>query len=393
MFNTSKKIKTHEIIIVTIDSASVGVAICNETVEMEISNRRVLWSIRESIPLPQSVTMELYLQSTDKILKKVLTSLVESKMKIPTDVHVVLSSPWQFSQTRFVSQSKEKPFKITKKLMHDLMKKEETSFLSDVKQNADHLGDNLELFEAKTMNMTLNGYVVDEPTNKITKNINVVMHMATASRVALSNFTDTIKSQLPKTQINFHTSIFAYFAVLRDMFFETKSFLFIEIGEILSEAVIVHEGALSQSVSFPVGLQNQTLEISKTLGRTEKEIATYLRMYKDGTLEDNLVTGVEKGLSNATSHWAEVFGEALTSISKGIIVPDAIFLVSSGKNIQWIEKALHKEIVQGFTIASQAFNAVTIAPEHFNQYIRTASGVEYDVPLELFALYISTKEK
>lgn len=393
MFTTSRKNATDEMMIISIDSGSVGIALCTETKEKDISHRTILWKVRERIVLPESMTMEKYLEATTMVLKRILASAVATRLKTPTAVHVVLSSPWQFSQTRFVSQSKEKPFKVSKKLMHDLMKKEEMNFLAEVKQNADHLGNNLQLFESKIMNVTLNGYTVEEPINTITKNINVVMHMASASQEALSAFTTTIHSALPNSRIHFHTSIFAYFAVLRDIFSALKSFLFIEVGEIISETVIIHEGTLSHSVSFPVGLQTQIQEISTLVNKTEKEVATYLRMYKDGTLETNRVLQLQKGLANAQLRWAKVFSEAVSSVSSGIIVPDAIFIVSSEKNIQWIEDALYNEVVQGLNLAPHTSKGISIAPEHFNQYIRTQTGVDYDVPLALFALYISTRGK
>jgi cell division ATPase FtsA len=381
----------HDFVVITIDSGSVGIAVVYETLEDKVPVRKIIFSSRENIILPESITMESYLSATQTALTKILQALTLAKIKVPRDVHVVLSSPWQSSQTRFVSMSKEKTFKITEKVIHELMQKEEAVFVGVAKANPSLFGNDFTLFESKTMSATLNGYPIGEPIGKSAKTIELVLHLSVASQSALQSLTKTIQSEIGHAHVSFHSSVFTFFAQLRDIFPEVKSFLIIEIGEVLSEVTVVESSALSQSVSFPGGFHTQTETVAKELGRTQKEVAMYMRMYADGTLEQKLRHTLEDALQIATKNWATLFGQALSSLSKEVLVPDAIFLVTGATDTGWIAEAVKSEALQDYKIASHAFNFLTITPEHFNDFIKPAGGAGHDVPLELSALYVSTK--
>lgn len=381
----------HDFVVITIDSGSVGLAVIQESKEDKIPVRRVIFKSRETIIQPETVTLESFQQATQAALTKVLQAVMAARIKVPRDVHVVLSSPWQSSQTRFVASSKDKTYKITQKVIHELMQKEEAAFVAVAKQNPALFGADFVLFESKTMSATLNGYPIEEPIGKSAKTVELVLHMSVASRAVLTAFTESVQSEITHAKVSFHSSVFTYFAQLRDIFSETKSFLIIEVSEILSEVTIVENAALSQSVSFPGGFHTQTETIAKELGRTIKEVAMYTRMYRDGTLEQSLQHTFEDALKIATKNWAALFGQALASLSKEVIVPDAIFLVTSGGDTTWILEAVKSEALQDFTIASHAFTFLNITPEHFNDFIKPVGEAGHDVPLELSALYVSTK--
>lgn len=388
---SKKKSSPHDFVVITIDSGSVGLAIASETLVEKVPARQVVYKTREVVVLPDEMTMESYLASTQTALTKALQALAQVKIKIPRDVHVILSSPWQSSQTRFVTTSKEKTFKITEKVIHELMQKEEAVFVSEAKANPSLFGNDFTLFESKTMSATLNGYPIEEPIGKSAKSVDLVLHLSVASHTALTTFTKTIQSEIGHAQVAFHSSVFTYFAQLRDIFSEVKSFLIIEVSEMLTEVTIVESSALSQSVSFPGGFHTQTETVAKELSRTPKEVAMYMRMYADGTLEQSLRTSLELALDTATKNWSTLFGQALASLSKEVIVPDAIFLVSAGSHTDWIAEAVKSEALQDYKIASHAFNFLSITPEHFNEYIKPVGEAGHDVPLELSALYVSTK--
>ena len=386
-----KKKTQHDFVVITIDSGSVGVAVVAETEVENVPARHVVFSARESIVRPDSITMESYLSATQTTLVKILQTLASTTTKIPRDVHVVLSSPWQSSQTRFVSLSKESTFKITEKVIHELMQKEEAVFVGEAKANPSLFGSDFTLFESKTMNATLNGYPINEPIGKSAKTIELVLHLSVASHTALALLTKSIQGEVGHAHVSFHSSVFTYFAQLRDIFPEIKSFLIIEISDALSEVTIVESSALSQSISFPGGFQTQTETVAKQLGRTQKEVAMYMRMYADGTLEQKLRHTLEDALTIATKDWAVLFGQALSSLSKEVLVPDAIFLVSGSTDVAWVAEAVKSEALQDYKIASHAFNFLSLTSAHVSEFITVATGATHDVPLELSALYVSTK--
>jgi len=337
------------------------------------------------------VTMELYQAATALALEGALEGVILAKIFVPRDVHIVISSPWQSSQTRSVSVTKEKAFKISQKTIKELMKNEEAQFIVEAKANPLLFGDDFMLFESKTMSATLNGYPIEDPVGKSAKSIDLTIHLSAGPKSAFLLFTSIIQKVIPHATTAFHSSVFAYFAELRDLFPEVKSFLVIEVSEMLSEVTIVESSALSQSVSFPAGLHLQTEMISKELGKPEKEASMYLRMHREGTLEESMKDGVSEALKKTTSIWAQTFGQAIASLSKEVIVPDAIFLVSSNGATDWINEAIKSKVLEDYSIASQSFTFLSITPEHFNDFIKTTGESGHDVPLELSALYISTK--
>ena len=56
-----KKKTQHDFVVITIDSGSVGVAVVAETEVENVPARHVVFSARESIVRPDSITMESYL--------------------------------------------------------------------------------------------------------------------------------------------------------------------------------------------------------------------------------------------------------------------------------------------------------------------------------------------
>ena len=114
-------------------------------------------------------------------------------------------------------------------------------------------------------------------------------------------------------------------------------------------------------------------------------------MYADGTLEQKLRHTLEDALTIATKDWAVLFGQALSSLSKEVLVPDAIFLVSGSTDAAWVAEAAKREALQDYKIASHAFNFLSLTSAHVSEFITVATGATHDVPLELSALYVSTK--
>lgn len=311
-----------------IGTSSVGVGI------VQLAKNKapqILHSLREPIPYRESVTSERFVTDMLDTVKLANTRLLKESGHIKIrSVYYIFSSPWAVTQTKVVNITEKHPFVVSKGLIDKAISSEDS-------QASDKT---LKLIEKKIIDIKLNGYHISDPYGKKATEAEVSLFTSFIPKALFDSVQDVARLTYHSKNTKAFSCALASFSAIRDIFHEDSDFMFLDIGGELSDLMIVKDGLVAETGSFPLGGHFLLRSLKNTLSISAEEATSLAHVYEDNTIEAAFAEQIGPVIEDAAKEWATHFRNAVRKIGNGVILPMKLFVVLHNDFHRFFEKAL-----------------------------------------------------
>jgi hypothetical protein len=353
---TSSGKKEELVAVFDIGSGSAGVAMIS--VRKGDKAPKILFSIRTPIKFQDNFKFEDFLSNALKSLETSARHMALARLGAPDSVHCFLSAPWSAAQTRVIKLSRSAPFIFTEKMATDLACKEIKSFEEEHAERYEREGGKIRLLEGEVMQIKLNGYATANPYGKKAKSLEAALFASLAPESVLSAAEETI-SKFFSRSVRFHSSVFAAFAALRDLYPKSQNFIFLDVSGELSEIALAQDDILEESVSIPYG-KNHFLRALRKAGYDSGEASSALNLFSSGRAGEKIRGKVSGILASPGRDWLRALEEALHQISAGRKLPKDIFLAADQDFASYVSSLAKREELHQHSVTESKFNVIIL---------------------------------
>lgn len=319
---------------------------------------KIVLSIKENIPTANHIDIEDFLYQTKETLDRVSAKIASSSFGAPNKIFCILGSPWYVSQNRVIKMSKNTPFVFNQKLANSLINQEVKLFEYEHFKEYSEIGGSARVIELKNIKTVLNGYVVADTENQKAKELEMTLFISICAENVLSHIQQIVFKHFHERDIVFSSFLMASFGVIRDMYREQKDFLLVDIGGEVTDISMVKDQVLSESVSYPMGINSVIRTISISLNCTLDIAKSLFALYKEGHMEEKEKEKIEPIINNIKSFWLKQFQSSLSSLSHDISIPATIFLTLDREYADFFTEIIKTEQFSQYTLTESKFKII-----------------------------------
>jgi cell division ATPase FtsA len=348
---------------------------------------KILFSVREQIPIEEELTPDKLFHATIAALKIVASTICMKGLGNPSKIHCVLSSPWYASQTRVIRLEKDTPFIFTEKLADSLIQKEIVVYEEEY-VSKEHK-DKIRAIELKNMSVTLNGYPTRTPENQKARELEMTIFISMSEENFLAKVEDTIMTHFNKRDIKFSSFAMAAFTVARDMFVNKESFLLVNIGAEITDISMIKKDTLKESISFPHGRNFIIRGLANALTIPLPLAKSYLSLYKDGHMSDANLAIIEPMLTKIKDEWLTKFEEAISNLTNDISIPSTVFITVDHELVDFFSNIIKTEEFNQYALTESKFRVVFLGVQALHGIAIFDTNVTRDPFLIIESIYIN----
>lgn len=384
IFSKSKE-KKELTIVFDVGSSSVGGAVF---LIQKSGVPKIIYSIRESIPLEDSVDFDRLLSLTSKTLETVANKIDMMRLGAPKKVSCVLSSLWYVSQTRTIRLEKNTLFTFTLKLADSLIQKEVALFKEE-HSNKDY-NVTVQQIELKNMQTKLNGYVVSNPLGKKAKELEMTIFISMSPKQIIEKFEQAIGGYFHPSNLNFSSFAMTSFVIARDTFASQKDFLLVDIGGEVTDISLIKNNVLCESISFPMGKNFLLRGMAAKLKNSLSEAKSLVSLYKDNHADEVTEKRLKLVINKLRLEWLENFQESLSNLSDSVSVPSVIFMTADQDLADFFSETIKIEQANQYALTEQKFKVVLLGTKVLHGFAILEKNVVRDPSLIIESIYINS---
>lgn len=375
--------KGKTVVVLDIGSSSVGGAIAYYRTTGEMC---ILYSTRKQIDIPKNYKTDQVFACMLVALGDVLSDILIHSEALIDSFYCSLASPWYSATIQTIHIEQEKPVEVTARVIDMLVGTEIKSFKSLIRSQDHELGA-LEVVDAHTIQMKLNGYETSNPYNKTAQTIEAVLFISLARKKILDAVQTSILKLFPQHDISFSAFPLAAFSVTRDMFEDVHNFLFIDVMGECTDISLVKQNAIRKISSFPKGKNFFIRYIAKKLHTTSEEVQTLFNLENKKTSKAPHTSVFNTTLAQAIEEWSTSFTASLEKFSDELSIPSKIFFVAHPDIAPFIEKAFQKSNLTGIMLVGSAFHTKYLKADIFEAFCASPRHIKKDPFLAINALF------
>lgn len=279
--------------------------------------------VREALPFQKEISPARYLEVMKKSLAALLSNIQKSTPKgiRPDKAFYIFSSPWSISQTKVIRFKESKPFKLT-----------ESYFKNAIERHAKNLTDistHGKIIEKKIIQIKANGYVLEHFNGKSVKEAEVSVFLTAVPDEILTSVTDIVSKYYVVDSVWCHSTSLATFSVIRDLFSNREDFLYLDIGDEITDISVVKDSVVFSNVSFPFGRNEFIRQLSSKMKTTEPVADSMLKMHQQKSNDELATLKFTINLNNIVRDWSLKIDEVMAKHSEGLYHPQTIFVVGN----------------------------------------------------------------
>jgi hypothetical protein len=389
-----KKDKKMYAIIFDIGSGSVGGAV----VEFS-SNEKIIPEILYALRTPISYQKHL---RPDRFLNEMLISLNSVSQDIEKnglrklksyrfaieDIFCVFSSPWYAAQTKILKLKRREPFTLTAGSIMKIIARADSHFrkTSEV-PGRNQKEEDMKLIERNAIQISLNEYPTEKPFGKKARSADIALYLSMISNDVYIKTRDTLKNTFNTDSISYHSFALSSFSALRDVFASEKNFLIMDISGELTDILLVREGVLLETISFPLGKNFILRYISESLDTIPEEAHSLIRAYLENKGDGGKSSKFDKILLQMKDKWLAAFRKALSDLGEGLPLPRTIFLTADIDLGNWFAETINNDDFSKNTLAEAPFTVVLVKDKQLEEYVHTQKGVPSDFFIALESIF------
>lgn len=386
LFHSKPKNGQYFVIIFDIGSSSIG----GSFVSVDAGKTpEIIFATRRDIPFQEKLNFPRFLELMVKTLEEMFVTMQKSGggVKI-TRVFCVLASPWYASQTRLVRYNQPEPFVVTEKGLNKLIQKEIDLFRDSKLFVRSKVGDTLpEIMESKNIQMKLNGYEVHNPFGKRVSELEVALYISMIPANIYKSINDSIVKFWHVSNAHFASFSFVAFDLVRDVFSDEASFLFMDISGEVTDISLAKDNVLLESISFPVGTNILTRAVVGGMKTTPAAAVSELNLYFDNKSTKEHAKQIEDALLLASKEWLSYFEDALKQLSLEFPIPKTIFYTTENNVVKWFEQAIEQTTFSKFSQEGSTFTIRSLGSEFLSKFVKAVEPDFQDPFLAIEAIF------
>ncbi len=350
---------------------------------------KILYSVREPIPIEEILDIDRLLVLTLKSLKSVASKICLQGQGTPKRVFCVLSSPWYASETRTIKYSKNVPFVFNSNLADELIQKEISIFEQQYKTKNSEIEGKIRPIELKNMRTVLNGYATTNPFGQKAKDLQMDIFISMSGENILVQMENVIKQHFHIPIIKFSSFMMASFTVARDMFVNQESFLLINIGGEVTDIAMIKKDVLKEAISYPAGSNFLVRGVSKEMSSSTDEAKSIISTYKEGHIDDASSLKIEPLVSKLKNQWLRKFQESLSNITSDISIPATIFITVDPSLGDFFSDIIKTEEFSQYTLTESKFRVFFLSTQALHGIAVFDTNTNRDPFLIIESIYIN----
>ena len=324
-----RKDKSENILVIHIDSASVGLSIMQKSHGVKAS---IIYKIRvnfENRSAGAKPTEETMFRALDQVLEhfsvdgfKKLGGESDSRIK---QVLVALSPPWVESSLNTAPLRSDKSFVLNKRTIHEAIEKSEEALRASSKEK--------EVFGTTFLNLEANGYKVTTLDPQKVPEADISFLANISDRTTLHTIQEKVGETLHfDPRVTFQGFMFIFYTVLSSVYQNLHSSLLINITDEETEILFVEHGNPRLLTSMNMGPLSLVRRIAEEFKIDLSIAESYVRLFTLGMFDPNVTMKLDKIISAEKVEWKKLWdkkSEKLPSLAKS---PYAIFLSTAPKH-------------------------------------------------------------
>lgn len=369
--------KRELVLVLDISSGSVGGAfvLCEAgSVPFILNSKRSHFRLSEEKNIERS--KKEMLESLDAVCSELQREVGERPQKI----FCILATPWSHGELHSVKIEKNTNFKFTEKLAQKLINDEIQKFKAGWKNLK-------QVIDKRITGVSLNGFSVKNPHGFLARTAKIDIFLSLAPEV----FTKSIEEKIHKTfkaKIMFTSQMFSDFVVVRDIFDIENNFMVVNVGEAVTEIVIIKNDELVGTAFFPLGQNSLIFAIASKLGTGLAEARSLVNLFESGYLNDEEIKKTRDVIFLARENWLTEFKNVLIELSPMRYIPNHIF-VSGTSNVQIFSEGLEFKSFPEFTTPHHEFHVIIGDNKMLHDYCDFSVNTERDSSITKKAIFIN----
>jgi hypothetical protein len=310
---------SENILVIDISSGSVGASLVhkNKTMLPEVVHAARIpfyTDVLKHSTLEKGMLSALDL-SLDKTIQEGIASLHRDKKQTKIgNVMIVFSSPWISTKLANITYLRKKKTVLSNKEIGNIIK-ESSERLKDQLDTANK--DRHEVFESIAhSSLKGNEYELRSVQNA-------------ANSILIRSIEDILLRHISMEKgVVLQSFMFILFKVLSHSFRDIKNYTLIEMGEEMTDVLVIKKGIPGFAMSLPFGSRTLAKSICKEYG-TELPLAlSLIRLFSESLLDAKATRKLDKVFSAAEQEWVKLWKKSVTGLEE-YIDTNRIFLVAA----------------------------------------------------------------
>ncbi|MCX6717320.1 MAG: hypothetical protein NTU76_01425, partial [Candidatus Taylorbacteria bacterium] len=239
-----------------------------------------------------------------------------------------IGSPWSISKSKLIKVIKDKPFDINESFLKKVILSDEEYLINKISLKTEEK--EWKILEEKVIQSKLNGYKVEKIYGKKASDIELeifVSFIPYEIKDRLSFFVD--KKNIWGIKRTSNSCILSSYSFLRDLFSDKNDFVYIDIGNNLTDIYIVKEDIIHGIISFPLGEEDIIESISKRTNTLPEIIKSKLNLNCSVGCDEKTIEDIGNLVKTGLSMWLFKFRSTVSRICNEKDLPNNIFMITN----------------------------------------------------------------
>jgi hypothetical protein len=324
--------------------------------------------------------IKMYLKKVLDAVKKVAHTIQSSDIHVPEAVYVLLRAPWVSSETKTILYTKATPFSCTNKLIEELVEKEIEEIASS--DNGSYI------IEKQISSLMLNGYVVENPYNKKTKELTITFTVTRGSKIIIDYIKSGIESSYSKATIYFNSIASAVHNVSEKYIYPFDDLFLVIAGEQLTEVGLIKNRVFYQYESFFPGIGLLYTSIAEEKQISIGEAYSVLEAFRLSKLSEKEQDDIRKIVLEYKEKWQKAFRDTISKKEYGLCLPDKCCIVSREKFSNVLADAIKSDPYLLHNCGNVGVTPFFLNESILGSHVSFPEGVSFDVMTSIHALFV-----
>ncbi len=277
-----------------------------------------------------------YKKSLDKMLNTIDSAILNIRRKLIKignkqkigKYSFFVGSPWSISKSKLIKVIKDRPFEVNESFLKKIILNNEGDLIDRISSKTEEK--EWKILEEKVIQSKLNGYKVSKIYGKKACDIEIEIFVSFVPyeiKDRLSFFVD--KENVWGIKRTSNSCILSSYSFLRDLYLDKNDFIYIDIGNNLTDIYIVKEDIIHGIISFPFGEKNIIESISKRTGVLPEIIKSKLNLKCSSGCDEATIKDIENLVRTGLSMWLFKFRSTVSRICNEKDLPNNIFIITN----------------------------------------------------------------
>ncbi|HQU07827.1 MAG: hypothetical protein B7X04_01085 [Parcubacteria group bacterium 21-54-25] len=293
-------------------------------------------------------------------------------------VLVSIAAPWQETRTRTERVHRPTPFRFTRRLMEDMVKKITLPLPGYTQTNK------------MVVATLLNGYEVAEPFGKSAHTAEVIALSSSVVDAVAQTVTTIMRRTFHTDQVTLTAFVPVAYTVLRNLYPHEEDFLIMDVTGEATDLALIKQGLLVEVASVSSGL-NTLRRAALAAGFSDSSSTESLRTVEEVALIDmEHNPKFTQRMRVARDEWIDKLSEAFQALTVKYALPRAIFLLAGEEALGFLKHVLDDESdLQRLWLSDDALPILALDPGQFARHVTYRDNARGDTFLSLLALYVA----